>query len=230
MSQLVNLFVDIGHSCVKWRTPESAIKTISVTDFQHKLLPRADNLWLSCVAYENIAKEINNSFDNVVNIKTIKNFKGINIAYEIPSKMGVDRFLAILAANNYHPKQNLLIIDIGSAITIDVLNKDGKHQGGLIMPGIKALRKSFDKFSTNNDLMGFSGLKKNTKDSWLSGTESMIIVSIKNQLNNFLSNYPKGKIVFTGSNANTVAKYIDENITIYNNLVLDGIEYYANNN
>lgn len=229
MFQSANLFIDIGHSFIKWRVQNSTIKINSVNDFCVKSLPKSNNVWLSCVAYDNIAKDIYNSFNNVFNIKTIKKFKNINIAYEDPSKMGVDRFLAILAANNYHFQKNLLIIDIGSAITVDVVDKNGQHQGGLIMPGLRALRNSFKKFAINSDLIVPLGLKTNTKESWLAGTEGMIIASIKEQIDIFLNNYQKGEIIFTGAGANVIAKYINKKITVYNNLVLDGIEYYVNN-
>ena len=49
--------------------------------------------------------------------------------------LGVDRFLAMLAALERFPNSPLLVIDAGSAVTFDVIDAKGMHQGGLIMPG-----------------------------------------------------------------------------------------------
>ena len=51
--------------------------------------------------------------------------------------LGVDRWLAILAAAfKLYPQKNVLIIDAGTATTVDLLAKSGVHQGGWILPGI----------------------------------------------------------------------------------------------
>lgn len=55
-------------------------------------------------------------------------------AYPEPSGMGVDRWLAILGAAALTTK-DAMIIDAGSAITIDLLKADGRHLGGAILPG-----------------------------------------------------------------------------------------------
>ena len=48
------------------------------------------------------------------------------------------------------PAKPLLVIDVGTAMTFDVVDSEGFHQGGLIMPGLQALRASFPKFETSN--------------------------------------------------------------------------------
>lgn len=57
----------------------------------------------------------------------------LRIAYPEPSRLGVDRFLAMLAAceRNDGP---WLIVSAGSALTVDLLGADGVHVGGLISP------------------------------------------------------------------------------------------------
>lgn len=230
MSQLDNLFIDIGHSFVKWRMPKSKINIIKISDFDCGLLPKIDNIWLSCVSSCSIAEKINNHFKNVVNIKTLKKFKDIHIGYKNSSLMGVDRFLAILAANQHYPQKDLLIIDIGSAVTMDILHKDNKHYGGLIMPGIKLLRESFVKFTINDSLINAIDFANDTKSCWLAGTANMFISAIDYQIKKFLKNYKDGKVILSGSFAKDIATYINADFVVYDNLVLDGIEYYANNN
>ena len=97
----------------------------------------------------------------------------------IPSMLGADRFSAMLGAINHFPNNPLLVIDIGSAITFDVVDKNGLHHGGLIMPGMKALRESFDKFKTSDLSLGLKVLANNTDDAWKQGTYAMMIGAIK---------------------------------------------------
>jgi len=56
--------------------------------------------------------------------------------YEDPSRLGIDRLLAIEAAYR-DVKGSLIVIDCGSAITIDAVSTDGKHLGGYIVPGFR---------------------------------------------------------------------------------------------
>lgn len=69
-------------------------------------------------------------------------------AYQEPAKLGIDRWLALLAAAQHYPNKNVLIIDAGTATTVDFLAKDGQHQGGWILAGIDTLRASLLNNST----------------------------------------------------------------------------------
>lgn len=66
---------------------------------------------------------------------------GVRIAYENPERFGVDRWLALIAAHAER-RQTTLILDAGSAATFDLLLADGRHLGGLILPGIEMMRTS----------------------------------------------------------------------------------------
>lgn len=64
----------------------------------------------------------------------------LRIAYAEPARLGVDRFLALLAAAQQGTPQ--LIVGAGTALTIDALAADGRHVGGLIVPGVKLMREA----------------------------------------------------------------------------------------
>jgi len=64
---------------------------------------------------------------------------GVSNAYAEPAYLGVDRWLALLAAHRHFPGDKL-IVDAGTAITFDLLEASGQHLGGLILPGIEAMR------------------------------------------------------------------------------------------
>lgn len=66
---------------------------------------------------------------------------GVRIAYERPERLGVDRWLALIAARRVCDGP-VLIIDAGTALTYDLLLEDGRHLGGLILPGVEMMRDS----------------------------------------------------------------------------------------
>jgi len=222
-----SLFVDIGHSAVKWRTLDSEVFSQNVDKFSEKYLPDNKSVWLSAVAYPQMVEAIIKKFSNVEVVKSLSHFGSLTIAYKEPLDLGSDRFLAMLGAMKHFPDRNMLIIDVGSALTIDVVNNSGYHQGGLIMPGLQALRGSFAKFATNNQSLNFSSLQDSTVEAWLSGTQAMLISSIKEQITSFKTKQPDGIIVLTGGSVRSFVSELPETVNYFDNLVLDGLESYS---
>ncbi len=64
----------------------------------------------------------------------------LQVAYASPGHLGVDRFLALLAASAVAAPQ--LIVGAGTALTIDAIDANGLHHGGLIMPGVSLMREA----------------------------------------------------------------------------------------
>ncbi len=67
---------------------------------------------------------------------------GITNGYNDPSKLGIDRWLAILGAATQFKGQNLCVFNCGTAITMDIVTANGEHQGGLIFPGVQLLHRA----------------------------------------------------------------------------------------
>lgn len=80
--------------------------------------------------------------------RTAADQAGVTNSYEDPSRMGVDRWLVMLAAWQRCGRA-CCIVDCGSAITVEYLSDAGVHHGGYIVPGLRLLR---------------SGLLKNTAE------------------------------------------------------------------
>jgi type III pantothenate kinase len=66
---------------------------------------------------------------------------GVTNAYSEPQDLGVDRWLAIIAAYQ-RAKGAVCVIDCGTALTVDVVDGKGQHLGGLILPGLGMMRDS----------------------------------------------------------------------------------------
>ena len=222
-----SLFIDIGNSAVKWCTHDSEVFTQSVDIFSSKLLPEADSVWVSAVAHPDILQEIKTKFNDVKLVEPLKQYGRLTLSYDDPSKLGVDRFLAMLAALERFPNPPLLVIDAGSAVTFDVIDAKGMHQGGLIMPGIRALRESFAKFSTNDLSINTSELKNSTEGAWQSGTHAMLVSAVNSQIHNFGLKYPGGVITICGGIVKEIIKELPVSVKSFDNLVLDGLESYS---
>ena len=222
-----SLFIDIGNSAVKWRTCDSEVFTEGADLFSLELLPKADSVWVSAVAHLNIVQAIKTQFSNVKLVEPLKQYGRLTLSYDDPSKLGVDRFLAMLAALERFPNQPLLVIDAGSAVTFDVIDAKGMHQGGLIMPGIRALRESFAKFSTNDLSINTSELKNSTEGAWQSGTHAMLVSAVNSQIHNFELKYPGGVITICGGIVKEIIKELPVSVKSFDNLVLDGLESYS---
>lgn len=62
---------------------------------------------------------------------------GLKIKYKNPAEVGSDRIANSIAATHQYPKQNIIIVDFGTATTVCVINKEKEYLGGCILPGIR---------------------------------------------------------------------------------------------
>ncbi len=162
-------------------------------------------------------------------------------AYEKPTQLGIDRWLALLAASHLYPKQSVLIIDAGTATTVDLVASNGQHQGGWILAGIKALFNSILSHSTlvhaesktAPSLAFGSNTTDNVNNACWAATLGMInqAISQAQQLSNI------EHIVLTGGNglalaellvADTSEKSIPvKDIQFIDNLIFYGLQEYC---
>lgn len=81
--------------------------------------------------------------------RTLAHCGRLHVAYTQPGKLGVDRFLALLAASQQAQLQ--MLVGVGTALTIDALAPDGRHLGGLIVPGLRLMRTAMTQAAPNVD-------------------------------------------------------------------------------
>ena len=128
--------------------------------------------------------------------------------------LGIDRIMACKTI------ENGIIIDAGSAITIDIMNNN-IHLGGYIIPGINILNKSYSLISEKLDYNFNMQIEKdilpiNTMDAISSGAIGMII--------SFIENIEKNKkLYFTGGDGIYLSKFFDNSIYI-KDLVFRGMK------
>ena len=128
--------------------------------------------------------------------------------------LGIDRAVACFAANDG------IIVDAGSAITVDIM-QEGMHLGGFILPGIGALKESVRKISPALDVglnmgVSLSMLPQNTKDAISYGLLSSIVLSIKEAGKNKF-------IYFTGGDGKFLSKYFEDRCIVDDTLIFKGM-------
>ena len=69
---------------------------------------------------------------------------GLKLSLKNPLELGADRIAVSIAAIHQFPQSNLIIVDLGTATTFDIVKKDHQYIGGLIMPGIKISMNALD--------------------------------------------------------------------------------------
>lgn len=90
-------------------------------------------------AMQALCADVNCTYSSV---KTAATAYGITLAYDQPHRLGADRLVAMLGVQaiwqQQHQKRDTVVIDCGTAVTVDALLSDGQHVGGLILPGVRS--------------------------------------------------------------------------------------------
>lgn len=146
---------------------------------------------------------------NTKGTKKLKSFckKSIDLSSYLDFKtkyvgMGIDRKFA---CSMY---KNAIIVDSGSAITVDVM-KNGKHQGGFILPGLKVLNDFYPRISQKLEIdfdkkVNLKSLPQNTKDAISYAVLQSIVLPIKNEI----KKYDKLECIITGGDGKLLSKLI----------------------
>lgn len=146
-------------------------------------------------------------------LHTQQQFKNIVNAYDNPEQHGVDRWVGMIAAYQCYPQSSTCVIGAGTATTFDLINKNGRHLGGYILPSYLTMRSSLIAGAVNvlsvvDEVFVGNVIPNNTNDAVNQGCHKLlraglqdICESMKEEINGPL------KIVITGGNAETILKY-----------------------
>lgn len=151
----------------------------------------------------------------------------INIKYETPHTLGCDRLAAAVGAMSEVPARNLLIIDAGSAITIDLVDKEGNFRCGNIAPGIKMRLRALHEYTSRLPLVGKEGetptLGYNTETAIRSGVIRGVGHEIDGYINEIREIYGDVFVFLTGGDEKTLINNIKNRIFADKFLVAKGL-------
>lgn len=166
---------------------------------------------------------------SVTRVRTQAQALGVCIAYPVAQQLGVDRFLALLAA--HQRQQSALIVSVGSALTLDVLQANGQHRGGMIAATETIIHSAMEaRFANFRNLSGQPvGFSSNTGDALASGARYMVLGIIEKSLReaSALLNESDLRIVITGGDAEALLPHLPDNAIHQPALVLEGLALWA---
>lgn len=134
------------------------------------------------------------------------------IAYKTPQTLGSDRIAAVAFAFEQFPQKNVLIIDIGTCITYDLLQADGLYLGGSISPGIRMRFKALNTFTAKLPLIDATTIPHLIGNSTTASIQSGIMHGILAELKGIIASYRaiyEDLTVFIGGGDN---KYFDKQL------------------
>jgi len=217
------VYLDIGNSNTKWKFKETYFE-LPTSQFKLDKLPKTPKIWLSNVSREFFIDD----FSNIFVAESQRKYKSLTNSYREPNLLGSDRWLAMIASYEKSNKSSFITIDIGSAVTIDVVDSIGNHQGGLIFPGLQKIRQSFDNFPLS-DCNNIHILGDSTQDAWSIGTLSLLVNAINLKISHLMGEFPDASIYISGGGFDEVKKFIQFPYEYQKNLVLDGLEFFVDN-
>ena len=145
---------------------------------------------------------------------------GVKCAYPAPSKLGIDRWLCILAV--YSKGHRRAIIDIGTAIKLDIVDEKGVHLGGQIVPGKRLLEKAVSftgriDFEHSVETEEVFNLGLSTDECVSFGIKQLIASYLSSIVNLSLDLYRVDSLVFTGGGAKYWLEQIEKGKINLNN-------------
>jgi type III pantothenate kinase len=150
---------------------------------------------------------------------------GVTNAYCKPEKLGVDRWLSMIASYQ-QTKDHLCIVNCGTALTVDIVDKNGIHLGGLISPGLHMMKSALSQGTENLPFITETfaeGLAINTEAAIFNGTLSAACGFIELSVN---TQAMPTKLLMSGGDADLIAKHLSIESTIDKALVLKGLARY----
>jgi len=252
----MKLLVDIGNSRCKWAqqdarglqeqhgvnyTAETLGQLLDVHWRRWGTAP--ESVWVSNVAGQPMERQVRQWVMQhwaceVQFAHTHQQQGDVTNGYENPQQLGVDRWLAMVAARQLSLDKACLIVDCGTAVTLDVLNQRGVHQGGWIVPGLQTMRSSLQQNAHALQQLQqngyFQGTKKgflptrDTQSGVLFGTLYAVVCLITQVWNSMSMNGKLPINVFlTGGASHEVYPHLSMVCQHQPDLVLQGLAHWA---
>lgn len=230
--------IDVGNSRIKWRVVKNGAPDDRppVTDIKSLLrVVEAEGpparIRLSSVGSRAVTEELAEQAarwgSQLQQARTSRETAGVHCGYLEPSSMGVDRWLALLAARNRF-KDACVVVDAGTAITVDLLDGQGCHLGGYIVPGFAMVYQSLNLGTSNIRIELGSNTNcspgKTTGEAIGHGTLLMIKTMIEASVASLRANNKSVKVIITGGDGSILMSALEGDCSYVRDLVLDGLD------
>lgn len=152
-------------------------------------------------------------------------------SYRTPRRIGVDRWVALIGARGEF-RSAVCVVDSGTAVTIDALDRDGRHLGGLIIPGLALMATALHantgeiplvKTTRRSAASGMEAFARSTDGAVQNGALTAVCGAIERAVGNLRRSGLRPKIVLTGGDASRILAELDGKVLHRPHLVLQGL-------
>lgn len=237
------LLIDAGNSRIKWATVEDGTwlhqnvlenTHASALNMAFSALPPPDRILVSNVAGENMAQLLSAACTAwhcpIEFIVAQVTQCGVRNTYEHPAQLGSDRWTALIAAWRQE-RASCLVVNCGTATTVDALSAEGEFLGGLILPGVDMMRSSLAAGAAQ--LAQTEGVwrkfPRNTADAMFSGSIQATIGAIRLQFE-VLTVRGSARCLLSGGAADDIQLHLKLPLVRVDNLVLRGLQVIGQEN
>jgi len=158
----------------------------------------------------------------------------IDNRYETPETLGQDRLAGMVGASWLHPQTNVLVIDAGTCITFDLLEKSGIYLGGNIAPGLDMRYMAMHTFTKRLPTVSRPGsasmLGRTTETALQNGGLIGVLMEITGYMEMLKGQFSELHTLLTGGDAGYLAEHLKTGLSVEPNLVLIGLNQILNFN
>ncbi|MBI4989517.1 MAG: type III pantothenate kinase [Rhodocyclales bacterium] len=230
------LAIDCGNTRLKWGVHDGAgWRSQGLLDYADlpglanllRLQPHADRAIVANVAGPQVGEAVQAALATVgippVFAQSQSRQYGVHNLYDVPEQLGVDRWAALIGARALH-RQACLVVCAGTATTVDVLDAEGRFQGGLILPGVDLMCRALAANTAQLPLADgkFAGLPRNTADAIASGCLHAQAGAIERMFEQVAA-YPEATCLVGGGAAGQFFDLLRMPKRRVDNLVLEGL-------
>lgn len=151
----------------------------------------------------------------------------IRLGYDTPQTLGIDRIAGCVAAAFLFPGKDMLVIDMGTAITFDFINGEGVFLGGNISPGMQIRFRALNEFTLSlplvegSDIHGYIGM--NTPEAILNGVMNGILFEVRGYIDELRRENPEAIVILTGGASHFLKKSLKREVFFDEKLVIVGL-------
>jgi type III pantothenate kinase len=240
------LLIDAGNTRVKWALAEAGAELgawIVHGAASHADMPQLELAWCEAAATHSVSRIlIANVAGNALRVQleyvlqrcmpdvpvtwfaSLPSLAGVTNGYRNPAQLGCDRFAAAIAGHALAPDRATIVVNCGTATTIDAVTPDGMFLGGMILPGLGLMASSLARNTAQlpqiaQDGKLPEGFADNTDDAILSG----ILAAQSGAIEHACAAHKAEECIISGGAAPYIAPMLKVPYRIVENIVLIGL-------
>ena len=244
------LLMDVGNSRIKWGVLEDGeirrtghISQVRIRDkglqaITTKIPRRVEEVFVSNVAGTTFATRLSGVVGmhcecDIRFARSARSGWGVTNSYTQPRRMGVDRWVAMIGAFA-EIQSACLVVDVGTAMTIDAIDDEGQHLGGQIIAGVSTMANALAtatsgipqvKSAPGRERADLAMFAHNTAAAVREGAQNAVAGAIDRSIQTLQSNAYRPAVVLTGGDASRILDALCETPLHRPHLVLQGLAH-----